>query len=63
MKVKIDPDVCIGCSLCVSTCPEVFRMDSDKAVVYAATVPPNVKAACLTAVDECPVTAIIVVEK
>lgn len=63
MKVKIDPDICIGCSLCVSTCPEVFRMDSDKAVVYVETVPPGQKDSCLTAVDECPVTAIIVVEK
>lgn len=63
MKVKVDPDLCIGCGLCESTCPEVFRMEEDKAVAYVEIVPPGQKDSCLIAVDECPVTAIIVVEK
>ena len=30
MKVAIDADGCIGCGLCVSTCPEVYKMEEDK---------------------------------
>jgi len=58
MKAKVDPDICIGCGLCVSTCPEVFRMESDKAVVYVETIPAKLGDLCRKAADECPVTAI-----
>ena len=60
MKVKVDPDICIGCGLCASTCPEVFEMKDDKAVVIIAVVPKNVEEACKKATDECPVTAIFI---
>jgi ferredoxin len=60
MKVKVDADACIGCGLCESTCPEVFQMKDDKAVVIAAVVPKNVEDTCRKATDECPVTAIII---
>ncbi|MFA5339288.1 MAG: ferredoxin [Candidatus Omnitrophota bacterium] len=62
MKVKIDPDICIGCTLCVQTCPDVYKMEGEKAVVYVAAVPKAVEAACKQAADECPVTAIIITE-
>ena len=32
MKVTLDHEGCIGCGLCVSTCPAVFEMDSIKKV-------------------------------
>jgi len=60
LKVKIDADACIGCGLCVSTCPEVYRMDDDKAVVSVATVPAPAEENCKKSVDECPTTAIVI---
>lgn len=60
MKAKVDKDLCIGCSLCVTTCPEVFKMEDDKAVVYVSVVPKTAEETCKKATDECPVTAIIV---
>lgn len=60
MKAIVDKDTCIGCELCVDTCPEVFEMDGDKAAVTADPVPPAVEGTCQQAADECPVTAIII---
>lgn len=60
MKVKIDVDTCIGCGLCVSTCPEVYKMEDDKAVVFVSAIPKEVEDTCKKAAEECPVTAIIV---
>ena len=60
MNAKIDADICIGCGLCVSTCPEVFEMKDDKAVVIVAVVPKNAEESCKKATDECPVTAITI---
>lgn len=60
MKARVDPDICIGCALCVQTCPEVFTMEGDKAIVHISPVPKDSEAACKQAADECPVTAIII---
>ena len=58
MKVFVDPELCIGCTLCTQTCPAVFKMESDKAVVYVNSVPEAAEATCKQAVEECPVNAI-----
>lgn len=60
MKARIDPQLCIGCTLCVTTCPEVFKMEEDKAVVFVGEVPKGIEENCRKAADECPVAAIFI---
>lgn len=60
MKARVDADICIGCGLCESTCPEVFKMDGDKAVVIGSVVPEGAQVSCKKATEECPVTAIAI---
>ena len=58
MKAVVDSDKCIGCSLCVQICAEVFRMEDDKAVVYVTPVPQEFEQICKDAAGQCPVEAI-----
>ena len=59
MKAKVNAETCIGCELCVSTCPEVFSMSDDSiAIVIVDRVPAEVKVTCEQAAKDCPVEAI-----
>ena len=58
MKAIMNAELCVGCGLCVNTCPEVFEMKEDKAVVKIDTVPAENEETCKQAKDECPVEAI-----
>lgn len=58
MKAKVDSEICIGCGLCVDACPEVFKMEDDKAVVYVDIVPKGAEDKCKKAAEDCPVSAI-----
>ncbi len=57
MNVIVDRDLCIGCGLCASICPEVFEMDDEgKAIVSAQ--PAERTDTLKEAIDSCPTTAI-----
>jgi ferredoxin len=58
MKVTADEETCIGCEVCVDTCPEVFEMVDDKARVKINEVPKDVVESCREAAENCPVEAI-----
>lgn len=55
MKAHVDPDICIGCGLCVSSVPEVFEMDGSGKATAVAEGPDD---AVQMAIDACPVSAI-----
>ena len=58
MKVKVDQSICVGSQDCVNACPEVFKMEGDKAVAHAAEVPKEAEDRCQTAEGACPAGAI-----
>lgn len=63
MKAQVNDETCIGCGLCVETCPAVFEMnDDDIAVVKGDSVPGDAEDDCREAAESCPVDAITIEE-
>ncbi len=63
MKVKVDEELCMGCGVCPSVCPEVFEMaDDGKAKVLVDEVPGIAEDSCREAVDSCPEAAIKIID-
>lgn len=60
MKAIVDADECTGCELCSQTCPEVFDMEDDIAVVKGDSVPGGEEETCRQAAEECPVECIAI---
>jgi ferredoxin len=60
-KITVDPAACIGCGLCVSTCPDVFALGDDgKSFVKSSEA--CAACNCQSAIDDCPAHAISWVE-
>jgi ferredoxin len=55
--VKVDKKKCIGCGLCESMCPEVFKLGSDG---KSSVKNPKGKCNLKDVASSCPVQAIIV---
>jgi ferredoxin len=60
LKAKVDADTCIGCGLCVSICPEVYKMEDDKAIIIGSSVAKDNEECAKKGAEDCPVTAITV---
>jgi ferredoxin len=54
---KVDKEKCIGCGLCASICPDVFKIQDDG---KSHVINPKgcSKCNCKEAADSCPVSAI-----
>lgn len=54
---RVDPNLCIGCGLCVTGCPDVFELGDDgKSFVKDASA--CSKCNCQEEIDNCPAHAI-----
>ena len=62
MKVRVDPELCTACELCTETCPDVFEMGDDVAIVRVDAVPPEAEEDARQAAEDCPAEAIIIEE-
>lgn len=58
MKAIVDKELCTGCGLCVDSCPDVFELDGDTAVVKVDTVPEGAEECVQQAAEDCPASAI-----
>ena len=56
-KVYVDQEICIGCGLCVSIVPEVFRLN-DAGVSEVKNQAGAGEAKIQEAIDSCPVNCI-----
>jgi ferredoxin len=62
MKVRVDPEICVGDETCVEICPEIFEMQGDVAVAKMEEVPEELEGKCKEAAESCPVEAILIAE-
>ena len=61
MKIKIDLELCESNQLCVSMCPDVFKMsDDDELIVLMENPPESLRDDVEAAVNICPRLAISV---
>jgi ferredoxin len=60
MKVKVDPEICVGHGRCYDLAPEVFDDDNDRghALTHGEEIPPELEAKARRAAANCPERAI-----
>lgn len=58
MKVSLDHDGCIGCGLCVGSCPSVFEFADDERAVVAKQPDESEYADVRACAEGCPVSVI-----
>lgn len=63
-KVKVLKDVCIGCGACQAICEEVYQIGDDGlAEVIVDEVSEEVEEDAKDALENCPTSAIVEIEK
>lgn len=58
MKVRIE-EGCIGCGICIDTCPEVFHLNDEGLSEVQEQPKPENEDSAQDAADACPVSVII----
>ena len=59
MKGFVDKETCIGCGLCPSICPDIFKMDDDGlAIAEDVEISDDILQEAKEAEEACPVAAI-----
>jgi ferredoxin len=62
VRAIIDAELCTGCELCVSSCPDLFEMAGDIAKTKADIVPDAAMDCARQAAEDCPAVAIKIEE-
>ncbi|MCX7785165.1 MAG: ferredoxin [candidate division WOR-3 bacterium] len=62
MKVSVDKELCTGCELCVTSCPDIFEMDGDVAKAKQEIIAPGAEECARQAAEDCPTSAIKIEE-
>lgn len=63
MRARVEKPACAGCGVCVEMCPAVFEMGADDtAEVKVDVVPTDAEASCRDAADQCPTSAIVIMQ-
>lgn len=58
MKAFVEPNLCIGCTLCATTCPDVYEMHGSLSIAIEGEIPPEHAGSAAEAAQNCPVDAI-----
>jgi ferredoxin len=59
MKGFVDKDICVGCGVCPTVCPEIFEMDDDGlAKASESEIADDLVESAKDAEEQCPVDAI-----
>jgi ferredoxin len=61
MRAVVDCGLCIACGLCEDSCPDVFRVDDDCALVLSESPARELYADIRDAAEVCPTSAISLV--
>lgn len=64
MKVRVDPEKCVGQAMCFMVCPEMFELSDEdgRATVLREDVPPELEEAVRQAERSCPERAITIID-
>lgn len=58
IKIKIDEELCVGCGMCASLCPEVFELKEGKSAIKKEVNLEKYESQIKKAAENCPVEAI-----
>lgn len=58
MQISVDKNSCVGCGMCVNTCPEAFQLGDEGLAESRREIPAYALEDALQTAGDCPVGAI-----